>query len=90
MRNERPPVIDATAHEEGGRVVYEAEDLGPPPTGWKRKLQLWSMVVAGVAVGVVFFLAFLTVLIYVVLPLTLIGLVWWWLRRLLGPPPPAQ
>ena len=78
-------IIDVTAHQEGDRIVFEADDLTPPTPTWKQKLKLYLFLATGLALGVVLFLAFLTVFVYVVLPLAVLGAVWMGLRRMFAP-----
>ena len=65
---EEPEVIYSRSHEwihvrQGGLTV-------------KEKLMIGALAIGGVAIGTVFFLFFLTLFLYVFLPLTLIFMVW--------------
>ena len=74
-----PPVIELSAHEEDGQVVYEFEPTQTPSGGSKIQRVLWG--IAGALVGIAMAAVFLTVFLYVVLPLIVILVVATWIRR---------
>ena len=55
-----------------------------PISPWKVKLIFWSIVVGGIALGALFLFFFLTLFIYVVLPLALLIGLWYLIKSVLG------
>jgi len=47
-----------------------------PAHPWMQKLFFWLTVVGGIAIGICFFLFFLTLFIYIFLPLLAVFLIW--------------
>ena len=82
-----PDVIEVSARKVDGQVVYEYDRPATQAGGndlW-RKVKVWVTIAAGVGVGVLLFLSFLTIFLYVVLPLTILVLLWRGVQRLLQP-----
>jgi hypothetical protein len=83
------PIVELRRREKDGKVVYEARGpLGDARPSWLLRVRAWLALAAGLGIGVCLFLFFLTVLVYVILPVTLIlGLFaayrYWRLRRAL-------
>ena len=54
------------------RVYHRSVNLGQGALGWKTKLKIAAFVLGGVAVGTLFFLFFLTLFIYLFIPVVII------------------
>ncbi len=55
-----------------------------PISPWKVKLIFWSVVVGGIALGALFLFFFLTLFIYIVVPLALLIGLWYLVKAILG------
>lgn len=58
------------------RVYYRSVHFGQGGLNWKSKLKIAAFIVGGIAVGTIFFLFFLTLFIYLIVPVAVLLALW--------------
>ena len=80
---DREEIIEMKRTQDGDTFVYEEVKTKGGPS-WVTKLKFWSLVVGGIAFGTVLFLFFITVFVYLFVPLLLIALAWAGIKYLIS------
>lgn len=69
--------VEKNPEDEGReRVYYKSVHFGQGGLDWKSKLKIAAFVVGGIAVGTIFFLFFLTLFIYLIVPVAVLFALW--------------
>ena len=89
------PIV-LTPHQEGDKVVFSAETSerrewpAPAPAGLLAKIKKWLFIAALIGAGIAIAVLFLTVFLYVILPVGILLFLWGLIKNLMSGGTPTR